>query len=206
MNTEAIVPPKLAHYGLLTANLDAMVGWYGKVLGMAVNHRSKIPLIARITGLGPPFSAFAFVSNDDMDHRIVFFEMSDAAIDPDKQRHTGLQHIAFEYASLDDLLGTYVRLKDSGIQMLWAADHGVGTSIYYEDPERNVVEIFVNNFGNPSKATEYLRTANPGRPAQIDPDKLVVAFKAGASAWELHERAMTGEFEPAKPFDPRIHF
>jgi len=206
MNTEAIVPPKLAHYGLLTANLDAMVGWYGKVLGMAVNHRSKIPLIARITGLGPPFSAFAFVSNDDMDHRIVFFEMSDAAIDPDKRRHTGLQHIAFEYASLDDLLGTYVRLKDSGIQMLWAADHGVGTSIYYEDPERNVVEIFVNNYGSPSKATEYLRTANPGRPAQIDPDKLVVAFKAGASAWDLHERAMTGEFEPAKPFDPRIHF
>lgn len=206
MNTEAIVPPKLAHYGLLTANLDAMVEWYGKVLGMAVNHRSKIPWIARITRQGPPFSAFAFVSNDDMDHRIVFFEMSDAGIDPDKRRHTGLQHIAFEYASLDDLLGTYVRLKSSGIQMLWAADHGVGTSIYYEDPDRNVVEIFVNNFGSPSKATEYLKTANPGRPAQVDPDKLVRAFEKGASAWDLHERAMNGEFEPAKAFDPRTHF
>jgi len=90
--------------------------------------------------------------------------------------------------------------------MLWAADHGVGTSIYYEDPERNVVELFVNNFGSPSKATEYLKTANPGRPAQIDPEKLVAAFRTRASAWDLHERAMTGEFEPAKPFDPRIHF
>jgi len=206
MNTEVIAHPKLAHYGLLTANLDAMVEWYGKVLGMAVNHRSKIPFIARITRQGPPFSAFAFVSNDDMDHRIVFFEMSDAAIDPDKRRHTGLQHIAFEYASLDELLGTYARLKNAGIQMLWAADHGVGTSIYYEDPDQNVVEIFVNNFASPSKATEYLRTANPGRPAQIDPEKLVAAFKAGASAWDLHERAIAGEFEPAKPFDPRTHF
>jgi len=206
MNTDVIAHPKLAHYGLLTANLDAMVEWYSKVLGMAVNHRSKIPFIARIARQGPPFSAFAFVSNDEMDHRIVFFEMSDAAIDPDKRRHTGLQHIAFEYASLDDLLATYVRLKDLGIQMLWAADHGVGTSVYYEDPDRNVVEIFVNNFGSPSKATEYLKAANPGRPAQIDPEKLLAAFKTGASAWDLHKRAVAGEFEPAKPFDPRIHF
>jgi len=206
MNTEVVAHPKLAHYGLLTANLDAMVEWYGMVLGMSVNHRSKIPLIARITRQGPPFSAFAFVSNDDMDHRIVFFEMSDAAIDPDKRRHTGLQHIAFEYASLDELLGTYVRLKGLGIQMLWAADHGVGTSIYYEDPDRNVVEIFVNNFGSPSKATEYLKTANPGRPAQIDPDKLFAAFETGAPARDLHERAMAGEFAPAESFDPRTHF
>jgi catechol 2,3-dioxygenase-like lactoylglutathione lyase family enzyme len=70
MNTEVIVPPKLAHYGLLTANLDTMVEWYGILLGMTVNHRSKIPFIAHITRQGPPFSAFAFVSNDDMDHRI----------------------------------------------------------------------------------------------------------------------------------------
>jgi hypothetical protein len=69
-----------------------------------------------------------------------------------------------------------------------------------------VVEIFVNNFGSPSKATEYLKTANPGRPAQVDPDKLVRAFEKGASAWGLHERAMKGEFEPAKAFDPRTHF
>lgn len=206
MTTETIVHPKLAHYGLLTANLDAMVDWYGKVLGMTINHRSKIPFIARVLRQGPPFSAFAFVSNDDMDHRIVFFEMPDATNDADKRRHTGLQHIAFEYASLGDLLGTYERLNGVGIQILWAADHGVGTSIYYEDPDRNVVEIFVSNFESPSKATEYLRAANPGRPAQIDPEKLHAAFKTGASAWDLHERAMKGEFEPAEPFDPRTHF
>lgn len=206
MTVEAVARPKLAHYGLLTANLNAMVEWYGKVLGMSVNHRSRIPLIARITRMGPPFSAFAFVSNDDMDHRIVFFEISDAVVDPEKGHHTGLQHIAFEYASLEDLLAAYVRLKGQGIEMLWAADHGVGTSLYYEDPERNVVEIFVNNFGSPSRATQYLRTANPGMPAQVDPDKMVAALKTGASAWDLHERAIAGEFKPAKPFDPRTRF
>ena len=74
MNTQTIVHPKLHHYGLITADLDPMVEWYRKVLGMTVNHRSKIPAIARLTHHGPPFSAFAFISNDEMDHRIVFFE------------------------------------------------------------------------------------------------------------------------------------
>jgi catechol 2,3-dioxygenase-like lactoylglutathione lyase family enzyme len=43
MNTEITVHPKLHHYGLTTANLDAMIDWYRKVLGMTVNHRSERP-------------------------------------------------------------------------------------------------------------------------------------------------------------------
>lgn len=206
MNTKITIHPKLQHYGLATEDLDGMIDWYRKVLGMTVNHRSKIPAIARITGHGPPFSAFAFISNDEMDHRIVLFEISKAVPDPEKRKHTGLQHMAFECASLDDLLGTYVRLRSLGIQPLWAADHGVAISIYYEDPEKNVIEINFNNYGTPWTATEYLRTANTGMPAQIDLEKLVGARKVGASAWELHERAIAGEFAPAEPFDPQTHF
>ena len=59
--------------------------------------------------------------------------------------------------SFDDLLGTYARLKILNILPLWAADHGVGTAIYYEDPERNVVEISVNNYANALTATEFYR-------------------------------------------------
>src|SRR5208283_868699 len=158
MNTETTVHPKLQHYGLVTANLDAMTEWYGKVLGMTVNHRTKIPAIARLMRQGPPFSAFAFVSNDEMDHRIVFFEVPKATLDPDKRDHTGLQHVAFECATVDELLGTYLRLKDLGIEPLWAADHGIAISIYYQDPDRNIVEINVNNFDSPEAATAYLRT------------------------------------------------
>jgi len=206
VNTEITVHPKLHHLGLITANMDAMTEWYRKVLGMTINQHSKIPAIARFAHVGPPFSGFAFVSNDEMDHRIVFFEIPKAVNDPERTRHTGLQHVAFECATLDDLLGTYVRLKNLGIPLLWAADHGVGISIYYEDPDRNVVEMFANNYGTPWTATECLRSARPGMPAQIDPDKLVAARKAGASPWEVHTRAVDGEFAPAKPYDLQSRF
>jgi catechol 2,3-dioxygenase len=148
----------------------------------------------------------AFLSNDEFDHRIVFFEIPGVVPDPDKRRHTGLQHVAFEYATLDDLLGTYTRLKNQGIAPLWAADHGVGTSIYYEDPENNVVELNVDNFGNKWTSTEYLKAAAATVPAQIDVDKMIADRYAGASPWHLHERAMTREFTPDKPFNPGIRF
>ena len=203
MNTEIIVHPKLMHYGLATANLDAMIDWYRKVLGMTVNNRIKVP--AGIPN-GPPFSGMAFLSNDEFDHRIVFFEIPGVVPDPDKRRHTGLQHVAFEYATLDDLLGTYTRLKNQGIAPLWAADHGVGTSIYYEDPENNVIELNVDNFGNKWTSIEYLKASAATVPAQIDVDKMIAERNAGASPWHLHERAMTREFTPDKPFNPGVRF
>jgi len=57
-------------------------------------------------------------------------------------------------------------------------------------------------------ATEFLRSspASAVRPGPVDPDKLVAARQAGASPWELHERALTGEFAPTKPLDPSTHF
>lgn len=136
----------------------------------------------------------------------MFFEIPKAEIDPDKRRHTGLQHVAFECKSLDDLLGTYVRLKGLGISLMWAADHGVAFSIYYQDPDHNVVEMFFNVYGSPWTAAEYMKSSRPGAPSHVDPDKLVTARKAGASDWELHTRAVAGEFAPATPFDPQTHF
>ncbi len=145
MNTEIIVHPKLQHYGLTTANLDAMIDWYRKVLGMTVNHRASLPPMAQGRA---PFSSFAFVGNDEVHHRIVFFETPGVMVDPDKLRHVRVQHVAFEYQTLDDLLGTYGRLKGLGILPVMAVDEGLQTAIYYTDPEQNSVELNVNNYGN----------------------------------------------------------
>ena len=205
MNTGVVIHPRLQHYGLTTGNLDAMVDWYRKVLGMNVNHRSAVPAGAPH---GPPFSAFAFISNDEVDHRVVLFEVPGVVADPEKARHMHLQHVAFNYETLDELLGTFLRLKGLGILPLWAADQGVGTSFYYQDPDQNIVELNINNYGSDWTATEYMRTSpvSAAQPAPVDPDKLVTARKTGASPWELHERALAGELVPKQPPDPRKHF
>jgi len=186
-----------------TANLDAMTDWYRNVLGMTINYRFKAPAG---TQNAPSFSA-AFVSNDEVHDRIVFFEMPGVVVDSDKARQARLQHVAFEYETLDDLLGTYARLKGLGILPVMAVDEGLQTGFYYTDPDQNSVELNVNNYGNEWTATEHMKAASSSleRPRRvfIDPDKVFGARKAGASPWELHERAFTGEFAPAKSVNPR---
>jgi len=194
MNTEITIHPKLQHCGLTTGNLDAMLDWYRKVLGIVVHARVTAPA-------GSPFKTVAFATNDEVNHRLSFFETPGLPSDSDRDRHARVQHIAFEYKSLDDLLGTYLRLKTLGIPLLWAADQFIQTAMYYHDPEGNIVELNVNNFDDDWAVTEQLQNLPARLHVNIDLDKLVAARKAGASPWEVHERAIGGEFTPDATYE-----
>jgi catechol 2,3-dioxygenase-like lactoylglutathione lyase family enzyme len=87
MNTEMI-----NHIGLTTDNLEPLIDWYRKVLGMTVNHRSAGPTGAQ---KGASLTA-AWASNDEVNHRLAFVEVPGLTADPDRSRHKRLQHVAFE--------------------------------------------------------------------------------------------------------------
>jgi hypothetical protein len=82
-----------------------------------------------------------------------------------------------------------------------AVDEGMQTAFYYTDPDQNIVELNVNNYGSEWTATKHMKTASASaehsRPVFVDPEMMFAAHKAGASAWALHERAFAGEFAPA---------
>jgi catechol 2,3-dioxygenase len=198
--------PTLHHFGVVTRRLQEMVEWYANVLGMVSNYSTSHPL-------GSAFGLTVcanFVSNDRANHRIGIFSVAELKDDPDKHGHTKLQHVAFEYPTIDEFLTSYARIKDLGIEPVYTIDHGPTTSFYYEDPDGNSVELFVDNFGNWDTSTEYVRISpdfgsnSLGTP--VDPDKLVAARQAGMSLAELHRRAYAGEFPPTGPMDPRRLF
>jgi catechol-2,3-dioxygenase len=196
----AIIRPTLHHFGLATANLEAMVDWYAKVLGMAPNHRSRAPTGAQsVSGW-----RIAWVSNDQANHRIAIMALSGLSDDAQRSRHKGLHHVAFEYVSIDELLTTYARLKDLEIEPVRAADHGATTSFYYEDPDRNSIELMVDNFGDGEQSSAFMRTSpafatNP-MGTDVDPDQMIAARAAGMPVAELHERAYAGKFCSANGF------
>jgi catechol 2,3-dioxygenase len=204
MNTETIVHPRLHHLGLTTSNLDALVVWYRKVLGMGIVHRTS----AAAGGKDVPAINAAWVTNDEANHRLAFVQLPGLNADPDRSQHHRIQHVAFEYRTLDDLLGTYTRLKGLGIEPVLCTDGGSQTAFYYEDPDRNSVELNVDNYGDCWTSSEHMRTSaefakNP-MGTFVDPDKMIVARNAGALPYELHRRAWTGEFAPSTPYDPRV--
>src|SRR5262249_53247517 len=79
---------------------------------------------------------------------------------------------------------------------------------YYEDPDRNIVELFADNFGDWRKSTEFMRTSPEfaARPIGnfVDPDAMIAARASGVSAKEVHRRAYAGEFPPSKPMGPPV--
>ncbi len=205
LNTETIVHPKLHHIGLLTGNKQRLLDWYQKVLGMRSIHESDNPTDAP-AGSPPSFLKAAFISNDEFSHRIAVVEVPGLVADPERSKHQRLQHIAFEFEQLDELLGSYARLKALGIVPQFSVDEGAQTGFYYEDPDGNSVEINVCNYTERWAAIEHMQTSAEfdRRPLGVfvDPDKMIAAREAGATPWELHKRAWQGEFTPAKEFDP----
>jgi catechol 2,3-dioxygenase len=199
-----VIHPRLHHYGLTTANLETMCKWYATVLGMSVVFETSSAL-----GKDAPIKVgAAWVTNDTANHRVGLIAIPQLTKDPQRSAHTRLQHTAYEYASLDDLLSTFVRLKGEGILPLLTVDHGPTLSMYYSDPDGNSVELVADNFGDWEKSGHFMRTSPEfaARPmgSYVDPEKLLAAWAAGASPAEIHHRAYSGEFSPSQPVDPRI--
>ena len=49
----------------------------------------------------------------------------------------GMDHVAYGYRSLGELLDKYVELKAAGVLPYWSIHHGITVSLYYADPDGN---------------------------------------------------------------------
>ncbi len=115
-----------------------------------------------------------------------------------------LHHSAYTFETIDDLLDRFSMLRDQGIRPAVCIAHGVTTSMYYQDPDRNFVELQIDRFAKPDDATAYMNgpeyAADSVGPA-FDPDELLAARRAGASVEELSDRAWALKSELGNPLD-----
>src|SRR5271155_2037351 len=88
-----IVAPALHHFGIATTRPEEMIDWYRDVLGLQI--------VAQTTN---PLPKMTFVTNDHHHHRGGFFSPPDLEEDGAKPSHARIQHLAWEYQSLDELL------------------------------------------------------------------------------------------------------
>ena len=187
-----ITTPSLHHVTLKTTRLQEMQTFYETTLGMEVIHSG-------------PYGAW--LSNDGANHRLALLIAPRLDEDADKLSHAGLHHTAYEYASIDDLLATYTRLKGEGIVPHACLDHGMTMSFYYVDPDGNSLELQFDEFGDWAHSKEFMRTepfaANPIG-VSVDPDLIVAARARRAAVKSIHARAYAGEFTPDAPLDLRL--
>jgi catechol 2,3-dioxygenase-like lactoylglutathione lyase family enzyme len=179
--------PKLAHIVLMTRRMAELRDWYATVLGAHVVYEN---------------AGLCFMTFDEEHHRLALVAPPAPLIERTPLT-IGMHHSAYTFATLPELLERYTCLKAAGIEPLTPIQHGVTTSLYYRDPDGNLVELQIDNFTSPDAATAYMHgpefAADPIGPP-FDPQAMVEALAAGRPAAELTTRAwaMAG---PAMP-DP----
>jgi catechol-2,3-dioxygenase len=109
------------HVGLSARDPAALAGFYRDVLGLYV-----VPTDTSALG------ATAFLSSHP----------AEVAVDLAIFANPALQHTAFEVRSLADLRAIYQRVLDRGVPVKMALDHGISLSLYFEDPEGHLVEVY----------------------------------------------------------------
>jgi catechol-2,3-dioxygenase len=171
-------PSKLAHVVLRTNNYKTMVSYYKDFLGAEVIYGN---------------SFLSFLSYDDEHHRIAIAEVPGT-----KNKligSCGLEHIAFTFDSIPDLLLAYRQRKAKDILPLWSVNHGPTTSIYYRDPDGNEIETQVDNYEDPDEATRFMNskefTENPIG-VDFDPEDLINRVRNGEDEKTLKRRVEVG--------------
>ncbi len=170
-------PTKLSHIVLQTNRRREMIDWYCTVLGAEILYEAE---------------RISFISYDDEHHRVAFLDPGPLADrepeGPKAGREAGLHHVAFTFATLDDLIDNYERLKALGIRPHRCVNHGVTTSMYYYDPDHNQVELLIDNFATAIEGNSYMRRrrADDKNPVgiAIDPEELVARARAGVKRVE----------------------
>ena len=169
-------PHKLAHMVLQTRRFEELIKWYCNVFEAEVVHKDD---------------ALAFLAYDEEHHRFAIANLDVLKGEVSERTSTrgeiGVYHAAFTYEGLGDLLSTYERLKQEGIEPYWPIHHGPTLSLYYQDPDGNRLELQVDAC-SVEDGVAYMRSeafaANPLGVA-IDPEDLLRRYKAGEAETAL---------------------
>ncbi|EXM15816.1 Glyoxalase/fosfomycin resistance/dioxygenase domain [Fusarium oxysporum f. sp. vasinfectum] len=179
--TKVLSPSTLAHVVLRTGQFKKMTDFYVTFLG------------GHIT-VGNEF--LSFITYDEEHHRIAL--IGDPNTVGKAKNTTGLEHIAFTFPTLSALLLAYRQRKSRGIPPAWCVNHGPTTSIYYKDPDGNMLETQVDNFDTVEAATEFMNgkefIENPIG-TDFDPEDLIQKIKDGRPESELKKRVEIGSRE-----------
>ncbi len=126
-----MIKPQLTHVGIYVNDMAKMRRFYTEVFGLTVTD----------TGGPPDFHLdMNFMSaNPGEHHQLVL-----VAGRPDEATANVAQQISFLVKSLDELRAMRDRVVDAGLKVRRTITHGNAWSVYFSDPEDNIVEVYVH--------------------------------------------------------------
>ena len=138
----------VGHVVLKVRDLERSAGFYRDILGLRE--------VARLS------DRMVFFSAGTNHHDLAILKVGQTASDPPREA-VGLYHVALKIGeSLDELRAAKAHLEAHGVAIRGISDHRVSQSIYFQDPDGNGLELFVD-------ADPAIWRADPSTVATVKP-------------------------------------
>jgi catechol 2,3-dioxygenase len=121
--------PQLSHCGVYARDIDKMVAFYTKTIGLVVSDR----------GISSRGGELAFMTAAPGHHHQLVVVSGRAP-----EGVSTVNQLSFKVADLDQLKHTHRRVRDAGVSGIRQTSHGNALSIYFPDPEGNMAEIYMD--------------------------------------------------------------
>ncbi|MGH0029369.1 MAG: VOC family protein [Myxococcota bacterium] len=167
-------PARFGHIVLRTARFAEMAPWYKTVLNAEPMFETPI---------------LAFLTFDDEHHRVLI--ASDPSATDRDPKAAGVAHFAYLFDSLGDLMASYARLRDQGIEPTYCVNHGFQSSLYYHDPDGNEVELGVDNFATRQEINDWFAEGHFAKNFygyDFDPKQVYAWHSEGVADAEIFRR------------------
>ena len=126
----ALLRPALTHVGIYVKDLARMTRFYTEIMNLHISDRGH--------GFSMPVNIVFMTADPTKHHQFVLAE-GRAADAP-----SSINQASFKVNSLDELRTMYLRVKAEGVDKLRGINHGNAWSVYFEDPEGNTIEIYLD--------------------------------------------------------------
>ena len=135
--------PHLSHVGIFVRELGVLERFYTSVFGLIVTDR----------GVGKTFrNELVFLSGNPEQHHQLVLSTGRASDAP-----STVMQLSFMVDSLDELRALHASALEHGATGMIGLNHGNSWSIYFDDPEGNKIEIYVDTpFHTPQPCGEPL--------------------------------------------------
>jgi catechol 2,3-dioxygenase len=118
----------IGHVHLKVADIERALGFYQGVLGFELTGRYG--------------KQAAFLSAGGYHHHIGLNTWESEGGSPPPPGSTGLYHVAIRYPTRAALADALRRVRNAGIHLDGASDHGVSEALYLRDPDENGIELY----------------------------------------------------------------